>query len=41
VPNDTAFGEYSFQVLGSHLKPGCAADGLVNTLADLIQASGK
>jgi hypothetical protein len=41
VPNDTSFGAYTFQVLGSRLKPGCAEDGIVNGLVDLIQASGK
>ena len=41
VPNDAAFGENTFQVLGSRLKPGCAEDGIVNGLVDLIQASGK
>ncbi len=40
VPNDAAFGENTFQVLGSRLKPGCAEDGIVNGLVDLIQASG-
>jgi len=41
VPNDTSFGAYTFQVLGSRLKPGCAEDGIVNGLLDLIPASGK
>ena len=41
VPNDASFGAYTFQVLGSRLKPGCAEDGIVNGLVDLIQASGK
>jgi hypothetical protein len=41
VPNDTSFGAYSFQALGSRLKPGCAEDGIVNGLVDMIQASGK
>jgi neutral ceramidase len=36
VPNDTAFGAYSFQVLGSRLKPGCAEQGIAGTLADLV-----
>ena len=36
VPNDTAFGAYSFQVLGSRLKPGCAEQGIANTLTDLV-----
>jgi neutral ceramidase len=41
VPDDTSFGAYTFQVLGTRLKPGCAEDGIVNGLVDLIQASGK
>jgi len=41
VPDDTSFGAYTFQVLGTRLKPGCAADGIVNGLVDLIQASGN
>ena len=41
VPNDASFGAYTFQVLGSRLKPGCAEDGIVNGLLDLIQATGK
>lgn len=41
VPDDVSFGAYTFQVLGSRLKPGCAEDGIVNTLVDLIQASEK
>jgi hypothetical protein len=41
VPNDASFGAYTFQTLGSRLKPGCAEDGIVNGLVDLIQASGK
>jgi neutral ceramidase len=36
VPNDTAFGAYTFQVLGSKLKPGCAETAIVNGLLDLI-----
>lgn len=41
VPNDAAFGAYTFQTLGSRLKPGCAEDAIVNGLVDMIQASGK
>ena len=41
VPTDASFGAYTFQVLGSSLKPGCAEDSIVNGLVDLIQASGK
>ncbi len=36
VPNDAAFGAYSFQVLGSRLKPGCAEQGIANSLTDLV-----
>lgn len=36
IPNDTAFGAYTFQVLGSKLKPGCAETAIVNGLLDLI-----
>lgn len=36
IPNDTAFGAYTFQVLGSRLKPGCAETSIVNGLLDLI-----
>jgi neutral ceramidase len=36
IPNDTAFGAYTFQVLGSRLKPGYAESGIVYGLLDLI-----
>ena len=36
VPNDAAFGAYTFQVLGSRLKPGCAEQGIANALTDLV-----
>lgn len=41
IPNDAAFGAYTFQVLGSRLKPGCAENAIVNGLLDLIQAEGN
>jgi hypothetical protein len=41
VPNDTAFGALTFQVLGSRLKPGCAETAIVNGLLDLIANSEK
>lgn len=37
VPNDASFGAYTFQVLGSRLKPGCAEQGIANKLTDLIE----
>ena len=36
IPDDEAFGRYTFQVLGSRLKPGCAEQGIVNGLVGLI-----
>ncbi|MFN7920358.1 MAG: neutral/alkaline non-lysosomal ceramidase N-terminal domain-containing protein [Bryobacteraceae bacterium] len=36
VPNDASFGAYTFQVLGSRLKPGCAEQGIANTLTEMI-----
>ena len=42
IPNDAAFGAYTFQVLGSRLKPGCAEQGIADGLTDLVhQYSGK
>jgi len=41
IPNDTAFGAYTFQVLGSRLKPGCAEDAIVNGTLNLIQSDWK
>jgi hypothetical protein len=41
VPNDTAFGAYTFQVLGSRLKPGYAETAIVGGLLDLIQGTQK
>ena len=36
IPNDTAFGAYTFQVLGSRLKPGYAETAIVNGWLDLM-----
>jgi Neutral/alkaline non-lysosomal ceramidase, N-terminal len=41
IPNDAAFGALTFQVLGSRLKPGCAEDGIVNGIGDLIEKLGN
>jgi neutral ceramidase len=41
IPNDTAFGAQTFQVLGSRLKPGCAETAIVNGLLDLIATTQK
>jgi hypothetical protein len=37
VPTDDAFGRYTFQVLSSSLKPGCAEPGIVNGVDDMIE----
>ena len=36
IPNDAAFGYNTFEVVSSRLKPGCAEDGIVNGILDLI-----
>jgi neutral ceramidase len=41
VPNDTAFGAQTFQVLGSRLKPGCAETAIVNGLLELMATIQK
>jgi neutral ceramidase len=41
IPNDTAFGAYTFQVLGSRLKPGYAESGIVYGLLDLIDQTQR
>src|SRR5579872_142581 len=41
IPNDTAFGAETFQVLGSKLKPGCAEGAIVDGLLDLIAKTQK
>ncbi len=37
VPTDDAFGRYTFQVLGSALKPGCAEQGIVGGVDQMIE----
>jgi hypothetical protein len=42
IPTDDAFGSYTFQVLSSRLKPGCADQGIADGLADLVgQYAGR
>jgi Neutral/alkaline non-lysosomal ceramidase, N-terminal len=36
IPDDAAFGAYTFQVLGSRLKPGCAEPGIADGLTELV-----
>jgi neutral ceramidase len=37
IPSDDAFVRYTFQVLGSRLKPGCAENAIVNGLLDMME----
>jgi hypothetical protein len=36
IPTDAAFGSYTFQVLGSRLKPGCAENAIAGGLTELL-----
>jgi hypothetical protein len=36
VPNDAAYGQQTFQVLNTKLKPGCAERGIVNAMVDMV-----
>jgi hypothetical protein len=36
IPDDESYGKYTFEVLSSRLKPGCAETAIVNGLLDLI-----
>jgi hypothetical protein len=39
IPNDAAYGMYTFEVLSSRLQPGCAETSIVNGILDLIAES--
>jgi Neutral/alkaline non-lysosomal ceramidase, N-terminal len=39
IPNDAAYGMYTFEVLSSRLKPGCAETAIVNGILDLMAES--
>ncbi|WP_417451905.1 hypothetical protein [Kordiimonas sp.] len=39
IPHDAAYGQYTFEVLSSRLKPGCAEEAITDGLLDLIDAS--
>ena len=41
IPTEEAFNRYTFQVLGSRLKPGCAEDGIVNAAVGLLTDATK
>lgn len=37
IPNDSAYGQYTFEVVSSRLKPGCAESAIVDGLLDLME----
>lgn len=37
IPNDAAYGQHTFEVISSRLKPGCAETAIVEGLVDLIE----
>lgn len=39
IPHDAAFGTYTFEVLSSRLKPGCAEDAIVNGILNMMHNS--
>jgi neutral ceramidase len=41
IPDDESFGKYTFEVLSSRLKPGCAESAIVDGILGLIDNSGK
>ena len=41
IPNDAAYGMYTFEVVSSRLKPGCAEDAIVDGILDLMDAGER
>ena len=39
IPHDAAYGQHTFEVLSSRLKPGCAETAIVDGLLDLMQGA--
>ena len=39
IPDDESFGKYTFEVLSSRLKPGCAESAIVNGILTLIDSA--
>jgi len=37
IPDDESYGKYTFEVLSSRVKPGCAESSIVHGLLDLIE----
>ncbi|WP_308910440.1 hypothetical protein [Pseudokordiimonas caeni] len=41
IPHDAAYAQYTFEVVSSRLKPGCAEEAIAEGLLDLIEGSEK
>lgn len=41
IPNDSAYGMYTFEVLSSRLRPGCAESAIVDGILDLMDEAGR
>jgi hypothetical protein len=41
IPDDASYGKYTFEVLSSRLRPGCAESSIVNGLLELIDSARK
>jgi neutral ceramidase len=41
IPDDASYGECTFEVLSSRLRPGCAGSAIVNGLLELIDGARK
>ena len=41
IPDDASYGKYTFEVLSSRVRPGCAESSIVNGLLELIESARK
>ena len=41
IPTDDAFDRYTFQVLNSSLKPGCAERSIIDGFLDMMEKAGR
>ena len=41
IPDDASYGKFTFEVLSSRLRPGCAESSIVNGLLDLIDSARR
>jgi neutral ceramidase len=41
IPDDDAFAQVSYEITTTHLKPGCAENGIVNGFVNMLKTRGK